>query len=299
MPVIPQTPRLMPSDPLFDSAWLKWGRAVVHTHALNADIETFGPDGGREPTFSVRAEYQPKRHGFAIIIDDIDALPPTWGLILGDVANNLRSALDQLAWALVTRGRTPPHALTTKQQRNVYYPISGTRQIFNAAITGNLPGVRRADIAKVRRYQPYHSGSKRRWFALTILSNINASDKHRTIQPIWAIPITAGIEITHQRDCVVPTRENRAKRKALQVNTELAFVAARKIGPQPHIEVKPLLTAEPAIDDRVLVQQWLKIAVWWIQWQLLEFSEPPDEIAMLGIDLDRHLKVMGWQRPDL
>jgi len=122
MPVIPQTPRLMPSDPLFDSAWLKWGRAVVHTHALNADIETFGPDGGREPTFSVRAEYQPKRHGFAIIIDDIDALPPTWGLILGDVANNLRSALDQLAWALVTRGRTPPHALTTKQQRNVYYP---------------------------------------------------------------------------------------------------------------------------------------------------------------------------------
>ncbi len=116
----------MAHDPLFASPWLKWGRAAVHAQALHADLDTFGSDGGDQPTFAVRAEYQPKRHGFAVIVADIDPMPPTWGLILGDVANNLRSALDQTAWAIVLRGRTPPDLLTAEQQRKIYFPISDT-----------------------------------------------------------------------------------------------------------------------------------------------------------------------------
>ncbi len=295
---IPDPPSL-PQDPLFDSAWLKWGRAVVHMQTLHADLDTFGPDGGREPTLAVRTEYHPKRHGFGVYISDIDPMPPTWGLILGDVANNLRSALDQLAWALVTRGRTPPPTLTERQRRGIYFPISDQRDKFNRCLATRLPGVRRADIAKVRRYQPYHRGTKGRWFALTLLAELNASDKHRTVQPVWAVPITTEMEITYQRDCVVPSGENRATRKPLEIGTELAFIRARKTGPDPHVEVKPLLTAEPSFKHLVLMREWLKTSVWWIQQLLYEFSDTPDDISALGIDIDWFETAMRWRRPDM
>lgn len=35
--------------------------------------------------------------------------------MLGDIANDYRSAIDHLAWALVSRGRTPPALLTDDQ----------------------------------------------------------------------------------------------------------------------------------------------------------------------------------------
>lgn len=294
---VPQSPPVLPHDPLFDSPWFKWGRAVVHAQALQAHLDAIGTDGGDEPPLAVRADYQPKRHGFAVTITDIDPMPPAWGLLLGDIANNLRSALDQLAWAIVTRGKTPPNTLPVKMQRQIYFPISKKRDDFNAALSSKLPGATRADIARVRRYQPYHYPSRAHWSALLLLAEINASDKHRTVAPIWAIPMTAEIEVTHEHDCVVPKRENAAKRKALEVDTELALVRARKTGPNPHIEVIPHLTAEPTISDRVLVREWLQIAVWWTQWLLYEFSQAPPEIDRIGIDIGQFTALMAWRRP--
>jgi hypothetical protein len=145
-------------DPLFDSAWLKWGRAVVHLQALEADLDSFGPDSDRQPTLAVRAEYHPKRHGFGVYITHIDPAPAIWGLLLGDAANNLRSALDQLAWALVERGATPTTTLNAPERNEIYFPIAEYRNAFNGGLPRKLPGVSRADIAKVRRYQPYHRG---------------------------------------------------------------------------------------------------------------------------------------------
>lgn len=284
-------------DALFDSPWLKWGRAAVHAQALNADLDTFGPDGSHQPTFAVRADYQPKRHGFAVVVTDIDPMPPTWGLILGDVVNNLRSALDQLAWAIVSRGKTPPRKLSENAKRRIYFPVAKDRGGFNAGLSTKLPGARRTDIAVVRAYQPYHHGRRGRWFALLILANINNSDKHRTVEPVWAIPIATEIEVTHERDCVVPTRDNNAKRQALQIDTELAFVRARKTGPNPYIEVIPHLTAEPMIEGRALLREWLKIAIWWTHRLLSEFSEPPPEITRVGIDPERLQAVLDWQPP--
>jgi hypothetical protein len=156
---------------------------------LEADIDSLGPESDKKPTIGIRTEYQPKRHGFGVYITRIDPTPAGWGLLLGDIANNLRSALDQVAWALVTRGRTPPDTLTAKQRKAVYLPIARRRTDFNAQVKTMLPGVRRADVAAVRRYQPYHPGTRRgRWSAWLLLAQVNAADKHRTIQPIFAFP---------------------------------------------------------------------------------------------------------------
>lgn len=287
----------VPHDPLFDGAWLKWARAVVHAQTLQVHLNAIGTEEGDEPTFAVRTEYQPKRHGFAVVITDIDPMPPIWGLLLGDIANNLRSALDQIAWAVVTRGRTPPETLSERRRRQIYFPISKDRDEFNAALASKLPGVMRADIARVRRSQPYHHPSRARWSALLQLAEINAADKHRTIQPVWAIPVTTDIEVTHQRDCVLTRQETTGKRKALRVDTELGFVRARKTGPDPYIEVTPHLTAEPAFNEYTLLREWLKISIGWIQLLLCEFSELPDDIAGIGVDLSQLRAIVSWESP--
>lgn len=285
-------------DPLFESAWLKWGRAVVHAQALKIDLDAVTSDTGRQPTFTAEAEYQPKRHGFTVIVTDIDPMPPTWGLLIGDIANNLRSALDQVAWAIVTRGYTPPDTLSEKAQRRIYFPICQDRKDFNGSLPTKLPGATRADIARVRRYQPYkHARGLRAWYWVALLAKINTGDKHRTTQPTWALPIHTAIEVTHTRDCVVPSRDNSGKRKALKVDTELVFVRARKTGPNPHIEVIPHLAAEPAIEEHLLIREWLRITIFWAQRLLYEFSEMPPDIESVGIDLDALHAIYDWEPP--
>jgi hypothetical protein len=285
-------------DRLFESAWLKWGRAVVHAQTLKADLDAIGSDGGSQPTFTVEAEYQPKRHGFAVIVTDIDPMPPTWGLLISDIANNLHSALDQTAWAIVTRGRTPPGTLSEKAQRKIYFPICKDRLDFNGSLPTKLPGATRADIARVRRYQPYkHARGIRAWFAFALLAKINAGDKHRTTEPVWALPIRTAIEITHTRDCVVPSRDSAGKRKALKVDTELVFVRARKTGPNPHIEVIPHLATEPAIQEHLLLREWLRVTIFWTDKLLREFSEMPPQIERVGIDLDALRSIYAWEPP--
>ena len=63
--------------------------------------------------------------------------------------------MDHLAWTLVNRGKTPASTLSPGAQKRIYFPIYEDRIKFNKAIPAKLPGVRRADLTVVRRYQPY------------------------------------------------------------------------------------------------------------------------------------------------
>lgn len=277
-----------PHDPLFDSAWLKWGQAVVHSQTLEVDVQSWSKDANRDPISTFRTEYHPKRHGIAVITDSI--LVPTprrWGLLLGDIANNHRSTLDQLAWALVTRGAKPPDTLNDWQQRNVYFPISNDRTEFRNKLPGNLPGVRRADIAKVRAHQPYHRRPRGGVHASAPLIDINTGDKHRTIQPIFDLPEFAEYEIANQWDCVVTTRAGTSQRQPLQVDTEVGFIKVRKTGPNPRIQVYPNVMAQPALEQNIWLRSWVYSAMTWVAGVLSDFSEPPSEINEIGIDWDR------------
>lgn len=276
----------MPHDPLFDSAWLKWTQAIRHTQTLEAEIVAFGSNGDPYPRLVVRAEYHPHRHGFAVIPEWVEPIPVRWRLLLGDVANNFRSSLEHLAWALVTRGRTPPDTLNSNTRSNIHFPIGQHKNGFNGSLKSKLPGVRRADIAKVRRGQPYHYGARNRArHALTFLTDINNGDKHRAIQPIWTQPTSVGMEITHMEDCVLSSPTNRLKPQALEIGREMTLIRVRKRGPQPHIEVQPLITAEPTVGHRVSIKEWAAQCGIFVFRLLREFSEPPSEIHDVGAEL--------------
>ncbi len=284
-------------DAAFESAWYKWGQAMVHAQALRADIDAVNEDGSADAVRAFRAHYYAKRHGFGLVVEDVSPIPVRWRLRLGDIASNYRASLDHLAWALVCRGRTPPGSgkLTAKQESAVYFPICDERTVFNAEIRVpptaksrlKLPGVRRADAAKVRRRQPYLLPPKRRpKHALALLSTINNDDKHRAIQPVWAHATRIDIEITDTQDCLIPGAEfRRHPAQPLKTGAELAFVPARKTGPDPQINVKMDVMAEPGIADAISAAEWVsRCGV--VLWQLLrEFSTQPPEITELGATL--------------
>jgi hypothetical protein len=283
------------ADP-FDSAWAKWGQAVLHAHDLFDEINSLHLT--EENFCKMRTEYEPKRHCLSTRVVWIADPLPILGLILGDVVHNYRSCLDHLAWALVVRGKTPPSTLTKKQQTSIYFPYSGSRDDFTAALKGRfdtkgrryrepmLPGVLRADAAIVRRYQPYLRGKRSLdLHTLAILATLSNRDKHREIWPILVIPQSAMVFTWPPQDFVVNRTPEGNRAYPLQVGAEVHRAFGRKTGPNPSMQVHPQLTVEPALTPRVTVREWLTQTRSFVYQLLREFAPPPARtLEDLGVD---------------
>jgi hypothetical protein len=266
----------------FEGAWLKWGMAVMNAKVLKDNVITLAgqPDLRVETTYATY--YDAKRHCVILFIAEIgEPFPVLWGLLLGNVVHNYRSCLDHIAWALYKRGRTPD--LPERKERNVYFPIHGDRVKFNESLKRKLPGVRRADIAIVRRYQPYRPGKTRvHRHVFTVLDALAQHDKHRTIQPVVAVPDRIAFHNLSPIDCTI-TRIRPAPGYigTLKPGTELARFYVTKTGPKPRIDMQPHFSLTPAIHERLTLIEFLKQTMQAIAIVLRQFSDPPQSLLSL------------------
>lgn len=266
----------------FDSAWFKWGWAVVHAQALDADVAAYSQDADIHLPYTTRTEYDAKRHCVVLRVATIEPLPMRWGLRIGDIANNFRAALDHLAWAIVHQG-SQAGKLTRKQERNVYFPIASSRADFKSGL-GMLPGIRAADRAVIRRYQPYMRGKTNLWrHCLTPLPRLTADDKHKQIRPVWSVPLTGRVRQGPPRDCEVTRVPMQARRVILQEGAEIQRVYVRKTGSNPDVEMEAHITAQPTLDGRIHLGEWVQQTTFHIRDLIWEFSDPPEELGTLGI----------------
>ena len=266
------------TDGLFDSAWLKWFWANVHTKTLEGEVNSWIQEVKGQTSVLARGRYEPKRHCIVVYAEEIlTPFPVRWGLRLGDIAHAYRSCLDHVAWALVQRGSRGA-TLTPRQEKQVYFPLSTSPQHFRNASKTMLPGVRRADLAVVSRYQPYASAGIRGVHShiLTQLDRLSNADKHRTIQPAVAIPDEATYEVKGLFDCTLTRFRTRAIRVPIKVGTELAWFYVKKTGPNPHVDVKGNLAIYPALSESIFgAEDWLKRMGPFTSRLLSEFSDPP------------------------
>lgn len=268
-------------DPIFDSAWLKCGWAMFHAQALQADIARYAHE---DPAFRLaEPKYDPKFHCFVLTVKAMTPVPATFGLHLADVVACVHGALDHLAWALVMRGTTPN--LPAGKLRSVYFPICDSRGEFNKSIGQKLPGAKRADIAIVRRHQPYIAGQRKLpWHVLVTLRSLSNEGKHRQIQPVWSLPDSA-VQRIACHDCELTSgRGRRARRHILDVGAEVSRVYVRKTGPDPKIDVQGKVTTKPALHERLWLEDWLNNTTAFVTSLLFEFSDPPPELFALGVD---------------
>jgi hypothetical protein len=267
----------------FDSAWLKWGRGVVHGQTAGRTVFRVMQGFQTHAAHTAHVEYSPKHHCVRLVIDSIEPLPPLLGLLIGDVANNFRAALDHLAWALVTtRGR---RRLKPREHAKIYFPIAGRKEDFDAHLVVSQ-FLTRADRAIIRRYQPYMSGKRQLpYHCLTPLPGLNSEDKHRGIRPVWAWPQGGALHYNPPIDCEITRVPMRAKGIILEPGAEIQRIYVRRTGPNPHVHMEASLRLLPTLDGKVALVEWLERTTYFIAGLLFEFAEPPEDIRTLGIEM--------------
>ena len=271
------------ADP-FDSAWLKWVQGVSNAQVLLDNMLTLAEQPNLQLESWFGQYYDAKRHCICVIAQVTEPFPRLWGVLLGDVIHNYRSCLDHIAWALYKRGRTPD--LPEWQERLIYFPITSKREIFNACLKGErakLPGVRRADVAKVRRYQPYMAGQSRvHRHVLTILDALANADKHRTVQPVIAVPHRITFLELDFTDCIprkfafTPNWAGASDPRA-----ELGRFYVKKTGAEPRVDMKPHFALTPAINEFLTVAEFLEKTMAATSLVLREFAEPPESVLRM------------------
>lgn len=263
----------------FDSAWLKWHRAVTQATALNEEVERFTRESRGNPSIVLTTDYNAQRHAFVVSVAWVREFPPDWGLRFGEIVFNYRCALDHLAWALVGRGQMPPLTLTENQRRGIAFPITdkGRRADFNAALGRRLPGISRTDLAVLRRHQPYRRDQRIPWrlHPLCLLAGFNNHDKHRYLAPLWGVPTGAKFKIPVWTDCIVTDRRKSLSPGPLQVGAEVRTVRVRKTGPNPKMEVQADFTAHVAVGEGTPITRLFNAVQVSIADILTAFSPPP------------------------
>lgn len=160
---------------------LKLSRAADEIKALDKEVVAFVTEP--PAPYSASGDFNRTTRILTVRVRSEKTPDPMWSIRIGEVAHNLRSALDHLVWQLVilTTGRPP--ALPTKNQ----FPIFDSKEGFNSrGVDQFLRCVRQDAVDLIRSEQPYFTGEKRDsplWH-LQELSNV---DKHRTIHVVGAL----------------------------------------------------------------------------------------------------------------
>lgn len=172
-----------------DGPRLKVRRAESEIKTLDSLMLALWQD---TPYHVVRSEFNPKsgKDVFRVRVKNPPDLSE-WGITIGEIAHNLRSALDGLVYQLAYLN-TAPNAPTGTQ-----FPIfltGRTSRKSSGKTTSNfdrggrryIRSLRPDHQAYIERLQPYKRGRGGQSNPLWLLSQINNADKHRLIQVVAA-----------------------------------------------------------------------------------------------------------------
>lgn len=152
-----------------EGARLKIGRAGEHLSTLKVGLRDYEARAPYELVKEPHPDYQ-----WHVVRAKVREEPPVrLGLIVGDFLNNLRAALDHVAWQLALLKTTSP-------SWNTQFPVFGKPPIDKRQIR-DIP-VEAADV--MERLQPYHRLYGLNTDPLWILHEGCRFDKHRTITPL-------------------------------------------------------------------------------------------------------------------
>jgi len=180
-----------------DGPRLKIARAKSHIEVLRLANAGFTAKADYRV---VVAELDPKSREYALRAL-INVLPPLeLGVCIGEVAHDLRSALDGLIYQLGMLNGASEEALTRTQ-----FPIflkqrvlgcrgkcSGKPPHFTCGGLKLIKPLRREHQAEIERLQPYRRGNKGKRSPLYFLHELNNADKHRLLQVVGAKPAGYG-----------------------------------------------------------------------------------------------------------
>jgi hypothetical protein len=124
---------------------------------------------------TVVIERDPETRKRVYTVTKVAPIPPELRLIAGDAIQNLRSALDYLAWILAKFNGTDPLKL-----KHVCFPISDSEPLTKdqkAVFSRQVYGMRQGAVDAIKRINLYKGGDDTLWR----LHRLNIIDKHRLL----------------------------------------------------------------------------------------------------------------------
>ena len=186
------------------SAWAKLRHAEEHIATLRAYIDTVMSQD--EHQARIGAELNTATGQYILRVTHAPTLEPIAekvSLIVGDVVNNLRSALDHLTWQLACEAGL----VTPKNERSIVFPICEPLQPGLTCATPKY--LASADWQKMHEFEPCKGLNNRPggWSAsyvhqLTLLRSLSNDDKHKTL-PVTLIVIN-GFKTIRTRTTLPP-----------------------------------------------------------------------------------------------
>lgn len=150
-----------------DQINVKVNRAKAHLAALNLQIGAYI----QAQPFTISTRRDPSTRRLHYFVQDVKPLPTDISAVAGDVLQNLRSALDHVAYQLVLVGRS------AAPSGHVYFPIADTRTAYERKRDNDLRGARPEAVRAVDGLRPYKDGNLTLWQ----LHKLNIVDKHRAL----------------------------------------------------------------------------------------------------------------------
>jgi hypothetical protein len=145
----------------------KLGRAKRHYAELEATLEIFFATTPYK--ISTRRNDEGK---LVYYLSEVTEVPAELSLITGDVVQNLRSALDHLAYDLWVK-----EANSQGRGDKIYFPIDKDQASYNKNKAGKVQGISRRSLAIIDSLSPYPGGNDVLWRIHTL----NNHDKHRLL----------------------------------------------------------------------------------------------------------------------
>lgn len=190
-------------QPSFNGAWAKVERAKNHREALYDHIaEAFAREADR-PRLSTKFNHRTGEHeAYVSHMPDVEWTLAKASAMLGDVVQNLRNALNLLAFELALKnldGSFP----SWERERRVQFPIEDKPSTFEERCrpkpsqerSGWIADLAESDWAIFDEYQPYHRRhpytyvrANRLYHPLADLRDLSDADKHKRLTELRIPP---------------------------------------------------------------------------------------------------------------
>jgi hypothetical protein len=179
----------------------------------------------RRPTHHVKTHADKDGLEHVVRIYRIRPVPPEWAVILGEFLYDLRSALDNLVWALVLANGEQPG-------RGTYFPI--LRQENRKAFAAMTAGAHPEAVTVIQSLQPYLRGKRPGVGPLFLLHELNRLDKHQALTVVTAVGARGSFHISPE---LAGRSTVRTTLQPLHEGAEILRVILKE--PQPQVDVKP------------------------------------------------------------
>lgn len=160
----------MTADERLEAIQLKIGRAKAHTDELRSAISSFFATS----PYKVAAKRDPQTRKLVYYVSSVCPTPVCFATVTGDIIQNLRSALDHLAYQLFVVGTNGSKA----PGRHVSFLIAANAARYKSGLAGSVQGMRQDAINALSAVEPYNGGKGHQLWVLHELNNI---DKYRLL----------------------------------------------------------------------------------------------------------------------